>query len=73
MKNHAVYPKLIILSYWNTPSVGHFFILSLRTTMIALRQVVSLDWLCQVMDDCVALMDAGNHIITVSVSEPHSL
>ena len=23
--NHAVYPKLIILSYWNTPSVGAFF------------------------------------------------
>ena len=24
MTNHAVYPKLIILSYWNTPSGGYF-------------------------------------------------
>ena len=24
MTNHAVYPKLIILSYWNTPSGGSF-------------------------------------------------
>ena len=25
MTNHAVYPKLIILSYWNTPSGGCFY------------------------------------------------
>ena len=24
MTNHAVYPKLILLSYWNTPSRGIF-------------------------------------------------
>ena len=28
MTNHAVYPKLIILSYWNTPSWVRFCILS---------------------------------------------
>ena len=26
MTNHAVYPKLIILSYWNTPSRGAFIL-----------------------------------------------
>lgn len=28
MTNHAVYPKLIILSYWNTPSVWYFILTS---------------------------------------------
>ncbi len=26
--NHAVYPKLIILSYWNTPSGGYYFLVA---------------------------------------------
>ena len=26
MTNHAVYPKLIILSYWNTPSCSSFLL-----------------------------------------------
>ena len=36
-----------------------FFIISSRITMIALRQVISLDWLRQVMSDCVALREAA--------------
>ena len=33
MTNHAVYPKLIILSYWNTPIRVVFFIMRLRSRL----------------------------------------
>ena len=43
----------------NTLQSRVFFVISSRTTMIALRQVMSYDWLRQVMCDCVALMGCG--------------
>ena len=41
MTNHAVYPKLIILSYWNTPSRGLFMERVMRLAAnLPFRQIV---------------------------------
>ena len=40
-------------------TISNGIVISSRPTMIALRQVMSYDWLRQVMSDCVALMGCG--------------
>ena len=36
MTNHAVYPKLIILSYWNAPSIALFLFKQMFGQMVAI-------------------------------------